>query len=244
MFGRGSFRWWLIAFLDPEASYTSSSPSSAAPLAVHSATSTLILPSSHPSSLQTYAPSTSTLIAELEVSPSNRVSRRDDIPIEPSRVEYSVVSSSGKWMATIDGRVGDDSFRGEVYLKIWWWDPKSGFWILNTRIDRPHGLERVTSIAFSPDVKNRLSLQLVTVGDDCTVRTWRLRTMTDKNSEIEGKSVLICASMERNLIICVSRRVLGGPFKFWLPRRTADTCLLVSRWLSILHSVWTLRRCV
>lgn len=179
-----SFFYYLIAFVDPEASYTCS-PSSV-PLAVHSATSTLILPSSHPSTLQTYAPSTSTLIAELEVSPSNRISRRDDIPIEPSRVEYSVISSCGEWMATIDGRVGDDSFRGEVYLKIWWWDPQSAFWVLNTRIDRPHGLERVTSIAFSPNIKDSFSLQLVTAGGDCTTRTWRLRTMTDKNGEMEG----------------------------------------------------------
>ena len=89
-------------------------------------------------------------------------------------------------MATIDGRLGDDSFRGEVYLKIWWWDPKFGFWILNTRIDRPHGLQHVTSIAFSPDIKNRFSLQLVTTGDDCTTRTWRLSAMTDKNGAIEG----------------------------------------------------------
>jgi NET1-associated nuclear protein 1 (U3 small nucleolar RNA-associated protein 17) len=155
-------------------------------MAIHPATSTLILPSSHPSSLQTYAPSTSILIGELEVSPTNRVSRRDEAPLEPPRVECAVVSSSGEWMATVDSREGDEAFRGEVYLKIWWWDPKTGFWILNTRIDRPHGLERVTSVAFSPEIKDRLAIQLVTTGDDQTIKVWRLRTMTEKNGHVEG----------------------------------------------------------
>lgn len=157
-----------------------------APLAIHSTTSTLILPSSHPSSLQTYSPSTSTLIGELEVSPSNRVSRRDETPILASRVEHAVISFSGEWMATIDERDGDDSFRGEIYLKIWWWDSKTGFWILNTRVDRPHGLERVSSIAFSPEVKDRHSLQLVTTGDDLNIRVWRLRTVIETGGQIEG----------------------------------------------------------
>jgi NET1-associated nuclear protein 1 (U3 small nucleolar RNA-associated protein 17) len=89
-------------------------------------------------------------------------------------------------MATIDSREGDEAFRGEVYLKIWWWNTQTGFWILNTRIDRPHGLERVTSVAFSPEVKDRLALQLVTTGDDRAVKIWRLRTTTGKNGDVEG----------------------------------------------------------
>jgi NET1-associated nuclear protein 1 (U3 small nucleolar RNA-associated protein 17) len=89
-------------------------------------------------------------------------------------------------MATIDSREGDEAFRGEVYLKIWWWDFKTGFWILNTRIDRPHGLERVTSVAFSPEVKDRLTLLLVTTGDDRTVKVWRVRTTREKNGDVEG----------------------------------------------------------
>jgi NET1-associated nuclear protein 1 (U3 small nucleolar RNA-associated protein 17) len=58
---------------------------------------------------------------------------------------------------------------------------------LNTRIDRPHRLDRVTSVAFSPGFKDRLTLQLVTTGDDGTVKVWRIRTVTEKNGGVEGK---------------------------------------------------------
>lgn len=89
-------------------------------------------------------------------------------------------------MATIDSRDGDDIFRGEIYLKIWRWDRKAGFWILNTRIDRPHGLHSVTSVSFKPTVKDDLSLQLVTTGGDGNVKTWRIRTAKDKEGHSEG----------------------------------------------------------
>ena len=158
------------------------SSSSTTPLAVHSLSSTLVLPSSHPSSLQTYSPSSSMLVAELEVSPSNRVSRQEEKMLEPSRVERVVISPSGEWMATIDRREGDESFRGEIYLKIWWWDKKTAFWILNTRVDRPHGLNKVTSMSFNPSD----DIQLVTTGEDRNVKTWRIRSTKDKKGYVEG----------------------------------------------------------
>lgn len=157
------------------------------PLAVHSLTSTLILPSSHPASLQIYSPSSSKLVSELEVSPSNRVSRKDERPIEPSRVEQTVISPSGEWMASIDSREGDNGLRGEVYLKIWRWDRKAGHWTLNTRIDRPHGLSRITGVVFSPVLKDH-QMHLVTTGEDSCVKTWRLRTSKDKAGNSEGPS--------------------------------------------------------
>lgn len=162
--------------------WSSSSKTPHPPLAVHSLTSTMILPSSHPSSLQIYSPSSSKLISELEVSPSNRVSRRDDKPLEPSRVDRAVVSPSGDWMATVDLRDGDESFRGELYLKLWSWDPRSGQWTLNTRIDRPHGLERVTHVVFSPK-----SQFLVTTGADGNIKTWRLRSSGSKTVSADGQ---------------------------------------------------------
>jgi len=88
-------------------------------------------------------------------------------------------------MATVDSRTGDEGFRPEVYLKIWWWDRKSGFWILNSRINRPHGLNEVTSISFSP-VLAKEKIRLVTTGEDKQVRTWRLRTNVDRKGEVEG----------------------------------------------------------
>ncbi|OBZ79932.1 WD repeat-containing protein 75 [Grifola frondosa] len=171
--------------LDPAISHDRPSKSTAVPLAIHSLTSTLILPSSHPTSLQTFAPSTSKLVSELEVSPSNRVSRRDEKPLEPSRIERVVVCDSGEWMATIDSREADEAFRGEVYMKIWWWDRKAGFWILNTRIDRPHGLRKVTGVAFRPKTRDQDSLFLVTTGEDGNVKAWRIRSTKTKSGDVE-----------------------------------------------------------
>ena len=158
--------------------------SSSTPLAFHQPSETLVLPSSHPSSLQTYSPTTFTLVAELEVSPSNRVSRREEKVPEPARVERAVISSSGEWMATIDRREGDESFRGEIYLKLWYWDKKTTFWILNTRIDRPHGLGNVTSLSFRPGVED---VQLVTTGEDGNVKAWRIRRTRNKKGSEEGE---------------------------------------------------------
>jgi len=88
-------------------------------------------------------------------------------------------------MATVDSRIGDEGFRPEVYLKIWWWDRKSGFWILNSRINRPHGLDEITSISFSP-ILAKEKILLMTTGEDKQVKTWRLRTNVDRKGEVEG----------------------------------------------------------
>jgi NET1-associated nuclear protein 1 (U3 small nucleolar RNA-associated protein 17) len=86
-------------------------------------------------------------------------------------------------MATIDRREGDESFRSEIYLKLWYWDKKTTFWILNTRIDRPHGLARVTSLSFRPGVADE---QLVTTGEDGNVKAWRIRRVKNKKGGEEG----------------------------------------------------------
>ncbi|KAH9486491.1 WD repeat-containing protein 75 [Psilocybe cubensis] len=153
---------------------TSSSKLNIAPIAVQRLTSTLVLPSSHPSSLQMYSLSVSSLLSELEVSPSNRISRRDDKPIIPSTVEKTVISESGYWMATIDSRDGDPGFRSEVYLKLWSWDSKNETWILNTRIDRPHGIHKVTDISFSPNALADKAVYLTTTGKDGHIKVWKL----------------------------------------------------------------------
>lgn len=88
-------------------------------------------------------------------------------------------------MATIDTREGEEDAHGESYLKIWSWDRKSGLWTLNTRVDRPHGLERVTGVAFSPDSKGH-PVYLVTIGADYHVKTWRIRTAKNKTGLSEG----------------------------------------------------------
>jgi NET1-associated nuclear protein 1 (U3 small nucleolar RNA-associated protein 17) len=128
------------------------------------------------------------MILELEVSPSNRVSRRDEKAIEPSRVVQAVVTPLGNWMATLDTREGDESFRGEIYLKLWHWDDSITSWILNTRVDRPHGLEKVTAIAFNPAARDQHSQMLVTTGNDGNVKSWRTRTAKQTDGVAGSKS--------------------------------------------------------
>lgn len=156
------------------------------PIAVHSLSSTLILPSSHPSSLQIFSPSSAKLVSELEVSPSNRVSRRDEQPMESSFVEQTSLTHSGDWLATIDARYVDDGFRNEIYLKLWRWDVKISRWTLNTRIDHPHGPHRVTCLVFSPGLKPLL----VTSGEDGAIKTWGLKSAGGKSEMVEGAFML------------------------------------------------------
>lgn len=121
-----------------------------------------------------YSPFGSTLLGELEVSPSNRVSRRDDKPLTFAQVDTVAISSSGDWMATLDSREGDAGFQNDVYLKIWSWDKKQDNWNLNTRIDRPHGTSKVTSVSFSPVQDGATALKLVTTGEDGYIKVWKL----------------------------------------------------------------------
>ncbi|KAJ7235856.1 hypothetical protein B0H12DRAFT_132191 [Mycena haematopus] len=86
-------------------------------------------------------------------------------------------------MATIDTREGDESTHSECYLKIWRWDRKAGYWILNTRVDRPHGLEKVIHAAFSPTTDH--SVLLVTIGEDRNVKTFRIQTARSKTGPSE-----------------------------------------------------------
>ncbi|KAF9469861.1 WD40-repeat-containing domain protein [Collybia nuda] len=164
--------------LDPGTPSTSKLPST--PLAIHKPTSTIILPSSHPSSLQIYSLTSSKLVSELEISPSNRVSRRDERPVEPSHVEDAAITFSGEWLASVDTRDEEDGFRGEVYLKFWRWD-QDETWKLNTRIDQPHGINKITCLAFSSSApKCNHSVMLATTAEDCNVKIWGLKTTRGK----------------------------------------------------------------
>jgi len=106
------------------------------------------------------------------VSPSNRVSRRDETPLEQACVTHAVICASGEWMSTVDIRHGGVDFADEVMLKIWHWE--NGNWVLNTRIDRPHGADPVTSLAFSPrSLDDAEDYVLLTAGANGMLRTWR-----------------------------------------------------------------------
>ncbi|OCF39890.1 NET1-associated nuclear protein 1 (U3 small nucleolar RNA-associated protein 17) [Kwoniella heveanensis CBS 569] len=130
------------------------SATKAYPIALHPSTQSLVVPSSHPSTLQFIDPVASTVLFDLEVAPSNRVSRRDEKELEPVAVEKVAFSDTqdGKsvWMATMEGRKGDDMEGGGMIknLKLWKWaDDK---YTVNTQFPRPHGIADVTSVVFSP----------------------------------------------------------------------------------------------
>lgn len=95
-------------------------------------------------------------------------------------------------MATIDHRRGLGNYRigAEIALKIWQWnkDKGAGRFELNTRIDRPHDKERVTSLSFAPGRLGQEQYVLLTSGENRTLRTWGLETTkaaknTEQNSE-------------------------------------------------------------
>lgn len=75
-------------------------------------------------------------------------------------------------MSTADARRGGVDFADEVMLKIWHWE--NGNWILNSRIDRPHGTDLFTSVTFSPrpldDVEDYV---LLTAGANGMLRSWQ-----------------------------------------------------------------------
>ncbi|KAE8259164.1 hypothetical protein A4X13_0g1193 [Tilletia indica] len=154
----------------------------------------LVLSSGHPSTIQFYDPVGDGLVDELEVVGSNRVSRPDEAPIEPARVElvaFSPLSPSSsapvaEWMATLDARrtttmgskMGTPRFASEISLKFWMWDGESGRYVLSTSIDRPHGDEGVVSdLSFGwigAETKKRFeNLVCVSTGSDGKMKTWR-----------------------------------------------------------------------
>ncbi|SJX64495.1 related to NAN1-U3 snoRNP protein [Sporisorium reilianum f. sp. reilianum] len=165
-----------------------------APLAVHPASRNVVLLAGHPSSLQFYDSVKDVNTMELEVAPSNRVSRVDEEQIEPTRVERVVFSpfvssktaEAGEWMVTFDSRNLSD-MEGEVEvvskssLKFWRWNPLNRRYTLNTRIDRPHNGKRLTSITFSPS-----SALLVTTASDGKARSWHLASHKLKSGKIES----------------------------------------------------------
>ena len=135
--------------------------------------STIILPASHPSSLQIYSLESSTIVSELEVSSSNRVSRLDEKPLESSRVDFAVIDNKGEWMATLDRRENDEDISAETYLKLWHWE--SSTWVLNTRLDHPHGFHAVNSVSFCQRGETDL---LMTTGIDGNRKLWCTRSLT------------------------------------------------------------------
>ncbi|WVR05059.1 hypothetical protein IAU60_002071 [Kwoniella sp. DSM 27419] len=161
---------------------------SAYPIALHPATGSLVVPSSHPSTLQFIDPVASTVLFDLEVAPSNRISRRDEKQLEPVAVEKVAFSNAqhgqSVWMATMEGRKGDDAEGGGLVknLKLWKWTDER--YLVNTQFPRPHGTNNVTSVVFSPvpepvsdsSTGSPVAMPyLLTASADGTAKLWNVR---------------------------------------------------------------------
>lgn len=176
----------MRALLPPEARAQQTQP-----LAYDPASGQLVLLAGHPSTLQFVDIATRSHIRDMEVVPSNRVSRPEDQLITPSAVQHVAFSAPKKdmlhaeWMATVDGREGG-GFTTELSLKLWQWDMRTKSYVLNTRIDLPHE-GTVTSVAFSPLLSEQLleSFLLATTGTDGQVKTWRMSTRALKGARTE-----------------------------------------------------------
>ena len=184
----------------------SSSPSNPYPLLLHPSTSALVLPSSHPSTLQWVDTAQSSVLFDLEVAPSNRVTRRDEKELEGVAVEKvafsEAVNGQSEWMATVEGRQGDEyeGSGGVRVLKVWRWDGEryvilcstgvapekckgikgkgarlSDRYMVNTTQPRPHGLNRITALAFSHVEKEGERPLLLTADESGGVKTWMIR---------------------------------------------------------------------
>ncbi|GAA5841430.1 hypothetical protein JCM3766R1_004082 [Sporobolomyces carnicolor] len=157
---------------DSIAAPTAARPDQRIPLAVDPSSSSLVLPSGHPSSLQFYSPSNDSQVLELEVSPSNRVTSATDKLIEPTRVERVAFSTPesdnrGYWMATVDEWQSGD-YNPVRHLKFWRNKGDSQSFSLSTRVDRPHTLP-LTSLSFSPSSAQPI---LLTTSLDASIKLW------------------------------------------------------------------------
>jgi NET1-associated nuclear protein 1 (U3 small nucleolar RNA-associated protein 17) len=177
------------------------------PLAYHAPTKSLVLQSSHPTTLQFFQPSTSTLLFDLEVIPSNRVTRADKElnPIRVGSVVFSPAtahSEAGQWMATYETRdPEEDQGAGLVRtIKLWFWHAKNGY-VLNTQLDRVHGVSDVTSMSFAPsdllkvgtggaDSRRGSGWLFLTTGSDGVAKVWTVkRGITDSAVKGPGESL-------------------------------------------------------
>lgn len=149
------------------------------PLAVHPATKALVVPSSHPSTLQFIDPLASTVLFDLEVAPSNRVSRREDkelIPVAVEKVAFSEPKDGrSEWMATVVGRRADEEEGGGFVKTLTFWRWNGDRYVVNTQYPRPHGTDDVTSLSFGPAASQGGEPFALTAGSSGSVKLWHVR---------------------------------------------------------------------
>ena len=196
--GRNVLGGWESARIEPSPAPASGRPS---PLAYHAATQSLLLPSAHPSSVQLYSPAHQSSILELEVAPSNRVSRAADKEVDPVRVELAALGTSFNetgWLATAERREADEEEGAAVArtIKVWRWDASLRTYVLTTRLEAPHKAD-VGSLAFSPvpvtlpGAAQPTLLLLSTSAADGVARLWREKRTRFKSGKVEGEPFFI-----------------------------------------------------
>jgi NET1-associated nuclear protein 1 (U3 small nucleolar RNA-associated protein 17) len=195
--GRNVLGGWESAKIEPSPAPASGRPS---PLAYHAPTQSLLLPAAHPSSVQLYSPAHQSSILELEVAPSNRVSRAADKEVEPVRVELAALGTAADqtgWLATAERREADEEEGAEASrtIKVWRWDDALRTYVLTTRLEAPHKTD-VGSLAFSPvpvslpGAAQPTLLLLSTSAADGVARLWREKRTRFKSGKVEGKRAL------------------------------------------------------
>ncbi|TPX45559.1 hypothetical protein SeMB42_g03970 [Synchytrium endobioticum] len=120
-----------------------------------------------PGSLQFISSSTFEHVMELEVTPGNRVSRRDNNDIVRAHVLYVAFSADGEWMVTLESR---ESGPHEQHLKFWKYDGATQSYSVNTRVDGPHDSGSVLSLKMNTNPGTPSTC--ITTGDDNKFRLW------------------------------------------------------------------------
>lgn len=124
-------------------------------------------------------PIASSILFDLEVVPSNRVTKRDDEEVESVAVENiafaETVDGPTRWMATIEGRKGDEQQGGGKVknLKIWQWVGET--YIVNTQFPRPHGYGDISAVMFSSSRGSDRPPVLVTTSEAGEAKVWYAR---------------------------------------------------------------------
>ncbi|KAL7752163.1 NET1-associated nuclear protein 1 [Sorochytrium milnesiophthora] len=128
-----------------------------------------------PGAIQFYNAITDRHIGDLQVAPQNNVlSTAAGKPLSVPRVHHTAFDGTGSWLATVDSRThGGDKDFSNVALRIWWFDASAQEYVLNTKVNAPHGMDKVHAVAFRAGVTWDDAM-LVTAGADGLFKIWEV----------------------------------------------------------------------
>lgn len=128
--------------------------------------------------------------------------------IEEPHVLHMQVSHDGRWLATVDewlpprrdvallafdkdGEAEEQSYRREIYLRIWFWNELTSTWELTFKIHDPH----VSNATSDHDANLVLDLRsdpssvsFATLGNDYTVKIWKPSARQRHGREVRDKN--------------------------------------------------------